>query len=403
MAKALIFLADGMADLPLKKLGNKTPLEAVSTPAMDSIAAKGSSGTFLTLPEGLPTSSDVANMSVMGLFPEKNYPGRGAIEAVSQGVKLDKNDVAWRCNLVTISPEGIMDDYSAGHIEDEISRQLMLDLQKEFGSDKLTFYPGVSYRNLLVLHGDEFSADVYYYKPDSSHGRHIKDLAWTALNDSTEAIYSVDFLNKLFIKTAEFLAKHPLNAGKVSPANHIWPWSPGKRPALDTFSKRFQDKTAAVISAVDVIRGIGKCTDMDVIIVPGATGYVDTNYAGKVTAALEAIKTHDFVYLHVEAIDECSHEGNLELKMQAIADFDSKIVAPVLDALKDEDVIFAVLPDHPVPIELRKHTRTPVPVAICGPGIGCDNIKIFSEIESPKGKLGFMKGDELMKTILELK
>ncbi len=402
MAKALIFLADGMADLPLEKLDGKTPLEAVNTPAMDSIAAKGSNGTFLTLPTGLPTSSDVANMSVLGLYPEVNYPGRGPIEAVSQGIELAENDVGWRCNLVTVSPEGVMADYSAGHIDDKVSKQLIADLQAEFGSEKVTFYPGVSYRNLLVLHGTEFSAEVNYHKPDSSHGINIEDLHWTPRNDSEEAEHTVDFLNDLFADTSEFLAKHPLNAGKESPANHIWPWSPGKRPNLESFSGRFQGKTAAVISAVDVIRGIGKCTDMDVIIVPGVTGYIDTNYAGKVAAALEAIKTHDFVYLHVEAIDECSHEGNLELKMQAIADFDSKIVAPVLEALKDEDVIFAVLPDHPVPIELRKHTRTPVPLAICGPGIASDDVKVFSESEAPKGKLGFLKGDELMKIILEL-
>ena len=403
MAKALIFLADGMADLSLEQLGNKTPLEAVDTPAMDSIAAKGSSGTFLTLPEGLPTSSDVANMSVLGLCPEYNYPGRGAIEAVSQGIELADDDVAWRCNLVTVSPEGIMADYSAGHIDDAVSKQLMADLQAEFASDKVSFYPGVSYRNLLILHGAEFSPEVSYYKPDSSNGINIEDLPWTARNDSVEAEHTVDFLNDLFAETADFLAKHPLNVGKDSPASHIWPWSPGRRPDLESFPDRFQGKSAAVISAVDVIRGIGKCTDMDVIIVPGATGYIDTNYAGKAAAAIEAIKTHDFVYLHVEAIDECSHEGNLELKMQAIADFDSQIVAPVLEALKDEDIIFAVLPDHPVPIELRKHTRTPVPLAICGPGIACDEVKVFSEHEAPKGKLGFLKGDELMKIILELR
>ena len=403
MAKALIFLADGMADLPLEKLGGKTPLEAVNTPAMDSIAAKGSSGTFLTLPAGLPTSSDVANMSVMGFYPEVNYPGRGPVEAVSQGIELAENDVAWRCNLVTVSPEGVMADYSAGHIDDAVSKQLIADLQAEFGSDKVTFYPGVSYRNLLVLHGAEFSAEVDYHKPDSSHGINIEDLHWTPRDDSEEAEHTVDFLNDLFADTADFLARHPLNQGKESPASHIWPWSPGNRPDLESFSGRYQGKTGAVISAVDVIRGIGKCTDMDVIIVPGATGYIDTNYSGKAEAAIEAIKTHDFVYLHVEAIDECSHEGNLELKMQAIADFDSKIVAPVLEALKDEDVIFAVLPDHPVPIELRKHTRTPVPLAICGPGIECDDVKVFSETEAPKGKLGFLKGDELMKIVLELK
>ncbi|MFA6714212.1 MAG: cofactor-independent phosphoglycerate mutase [Victivallales bacterium] len=399
MPKALIFLADGMADLPLKELNNKTPLEAAFTPAMDSIAARGGCGTFLTLPEGLPTSSDVANMSVLGLYPEKNYPGRGPIEAVSQGIELAPDDVAWRCNLVTISKD-ILKDYSAGHIEDKVSRQIMLDLQAEFGNDKLSFYPGVSYRNLLVLHGSEFSDKVDYHKPDSSQGKHIRELAWTALDDSPEAKHTVAFLNDLFVKTAGFLAKHPLNAGKTSPASHIWPWSPGRRPAIGTFAERYQGRTGAVISAVDVIKGIGKCIGMDVIDVPGATGYIDTNYAGKAAAAIEALKNHDFVYLHVEAIDECSHEGNLELKMRAIEDFDSKIVAPVLKALKNEGVIFAALPDHPVPIELRKHTRVPVPVAVCGPGIEPDEVKTFSERKAPKGRLGAMKGDELMKLIL---
>jgi 2,3-bisphosphoglycerate-independent phosphoglycerate mutase len=403
MAKALIFLADGMADVPLKQLNGKTPLEAVDTPAMDSIAAKGSSGTFLTLPEGLPTSSDVANMSVLGFYPEENYPGRGPIEAVSQNIPLAEDDIAWRCNLVTVSPEGIMQDYSAGHIDNEVSSQLINDLQENFGSDKVSFFPGVSYRNLLVLHGKEFSDKIDYHKPDSSHGIHIDELGLTALDDSPEAAHTVEFLNDLFAKTAEFLAAHPLNQGKESPASHIWPWSPGKKPALEPFSKRYAGKKGAIISAVDVIMGIGKCSNMTVVEVPGATGYIDTNYQGKAEAAVNALKDHDFVYLHVEAIDECSHMGSLELKMQAIADFDSKIVAPVLKALKDEEIIFAVLPDHPVPIELRKHTTTPVPVAICGPGIEQDSIQTFSENLAPQGALGFMKGDQLMKLILGIK
>ncbi|MDD5699021.1 MAG: cofactor-independent phosphoglycerate mutase [Victivallaceae bacterium] len=400
MAKALIFLADGMADLPLSELGGQTPLEAVATPAMDSIAARGSSGTFLTLPPGVPTSSDVANMSVLGLYPEANYPGRGPIEAVSQGIQLADHDVAWRCNLVTISPDGIMTDYSAGHIDDHDSKQLMAALQAEFGSSELTFYPGVSYRNLLILHGAEFSANIGYRKPDSSQGRHIDELAWTPLDRSIETAHTVKFLNELFRATAEFLAKHPLNAGRTAPATHIWPWSPGRRPRLKAFSERYPGKTGAVISAVDVIRGLAKCTDMEVIAVPGVTGYIDTNYAGKAAAAIAALKTHDFVYLHVEAIDECSHEGNLELKLRAIADFDAKIVAPLLKAFEGEAVIFAVLPDHPVPVELRRHTRTPVPVAVCGPGIECDEIGVFSETAAPQGKLGFMKGDDLMRILL---
>jgi 2,3-bisphosphoglycerate-independent phosphoglycerate mutase len=402
MSKGIIFLADGMADLPLDVLGGKTPLEAVVTPAMDAIAAKGVNGTFLTLPDGLPTSSDVANMSVLGFYPEQNYPGRGPIEAVSQGIELAPDDIAWRCNLVTVSTDGILLDFSAGHIDNVASRQIIADLQHEFGSNKISFHPGVSYRNLLVLHGSEFSDKIDYFKPDSSQGLNIDQLRLSAQPGDEKAAYTIKFLEDLSCRVAQFLAEHPLNRGKEFPASHIWPWSPGRKPSLTPFSERYSGRTAAVISAVDVIKGLAKCAGMDVIEVPGATGFIDTNYEGKVEAALQALKTHDFVYLHVEAIDECSHMGDLKLKMQAISDFDSRIVAPVMKALENEPVTFALLPDHPVPIELRQHTTTPVPVAICGPGIKPDGINCFSESEALKGSLGLMKGDELMRIVLNL-
>lgn len=400
--KAVIFLADGMADEPLPELNGKTPLEAVDTPAMDSIARSGVNGTFLTLPEGLPTSSDVANMSVLGFYPERNYPGRGPIEAVSQGIELGPDDVAFRCNLVYASEDGVLRDYSAGHIDNTVSAQLMRDLQAKFGSDKVTFYPGVSYRNLLVLHGREFSDKIDYFKPDSSQDMPLAELKLSAADGSPEAAHTVAFLDELDRKCAEFLAAHALNQGKEAPANRIWPWSPGRRPNLTPFDECYLGRKGAVISAVDVIKGIGKCAEMEVIEVPGATGFIDTNYAGKVAAALEAIKTHDLVYVHVEAIDECSHLGDLKLKMQAIADFDAKIVAPILEALKGQPVRFAVLPDHPVPIRLRKHTTTPVPLAICGPGIEPDGVQAFSETLAPTGRLGFLKGNELVKKLLAL-
>jgi len=331
--KAVIFLADGMADDPLAELQGKTPLEAAKTPAMDAIAAEGASGTFRTLPPGLPTSSDVANMSVLGFRPERNYPGRGPIEAVAQGVKLGPDDVAWRCNLVYASDDGILRDYSSGHIDNETAAALMEALEKEFGSDKVTFYTGVSYRNLLVLHGKEFSPAVNYHKPDSSQDLPLKDLVLTPADDTPEAKHTVAFLRDLEERAAKFLAAHPLNAGRPSPANRIWPWSPGRRPHLDGFSAKYAGRTGAIISAVDVIKGIGRCTGMTVLDIPGATGFLDTNYAGKVAAALEALKTHDLVYVHVEAIDECSHLGDLKLKLQAIDDFDAKIVAPIRAAL----------------------------------------------------------------------
>ena len=194
MSKGIIFLADGMADLPLNVLGGKTPLEAVDTPAMDAIAAKGASGNFLTLPEGLPTSSDVANMSVLGFYPEQNYPGRGPIEAVSQGIPLGPDDIAWRCNLVTVSPEGVLLDFSAGHIDNAISSRIIADLQQKFGDEKVSFYPGVSYRNLLVLHGSEFSDKIDYFKPDSSQGLHIDELRLSPKDNDAKTAYTIKFL-----------------------------------------------------------------------------------------------------------------------------------------------------------------------------------------------------------------
>lgn len=398
MAKAVVFLADGMADLPLAELGGRTPVEAVDTPSMDYLARNGQNGTFLTLPEGLPTSSDVANMSVLGFYPEKNYPGRGPIEAVSQGVELGPDDVAWRCNLVTVSPDGVLLDYSAGHIDNEVSAKLMRMLQDEFGSDEIDFYPGVSYRNLLVLRGKKFSNKVSYEKPDSSQGEKVDDLFWRALDDSKEAAYTVETIMNLFEKTAEFLKKSGIESG----ATHIWPWSPGYLPKMPSFSERYQGRKGAIISAVDVIRGIGKCAGMTVCDVPGATGFIDTNYQGKVDAALNALKSHDLVYIHVEAVDECSHMGDLKLKMRAIEDFDHKIMAPVLEALKGENVNFALLPDHPVPIHLRKHTTTPVPLAIMGPSFVPDAVERYGEVFAPSGSLGRLSGDQLIKKLLEI-
>lgn len=400
--KAVIFLADGMADEPLPELNGKTPLEAARTPAMDAIAREGRSGTFLTLPEGLPTSSDVANMSVLGFYPERNYPGRGPIEAVSQEIRLAPDDVAFRCNLVYVSGDGVLRDYSAGHIDNAISAQLMAALQQKFGNDDVTFHPGVSYRNLLVLHGKKFSEKVNYFKPDSSQDIPVAELPLTPADDSPEARYTVEFLDRLGRLAAAFLAAHPLNRDRKAPANHIWPWSPGKCPNLTPFEEQYLGCRGAIISAVDVVKGIGKCSGMTVVEVPGATGFIDTNYAGKVEAALNALRTHDLVYVHVEAIDECSHLGDLKLKLQAIEDFDAKIVAPIRAALANEPVRFAVLPDHPVPIHLRKHTTTPVPVAVCGPGIEPDAIDRFSEQLAPTGKLGAMKGDQLVRLLLKL-
>ncbi len=400
--KAVIFLADGMADEPLPQLGGRTPLEAAATPAMDAIAAAGMNGTFLTLPEGLPTSSDVANMSVLGFSPETNYPGRGPIEAASQQIELAPDDIAWRCNLVTVDGQGILRDYSAGHIDNAVSTELMRALQRELGSDKVTFYPGVSYRNLLVLHGAGFSPKIDYKKPDSSQDLPVADLRLAPRDASPEAAATIAFLEDLGRKAHEVLIRHPLYREGRSAATDIWPWSPGRKPAMASFAERYAGRTGAIISAVDVIKGLGRCTGMTVIDVPGATGFLDTNYEGKVAAALAALEDHDLVYLHLEAIDECSHMGDLKLKLQAIEAFDSRIVAPVRAALAGRRVNFAVLPDHPVPIELRQHTRTPVPLAVCGPSFRADAVTAFSERLAPTGDLGFLRGETLVRKLLEL-
>ena len=400
--KAVVFLADGMADEPIAELNGKTPLQAVPTPWMDTIAKRGASGTFLSLPEGFPTSSDAANMSVLGYSLAQFYPGRGPIEAVAQGIELAPDDIAWRCNLVNVC-DGILKDYSSGHIENEVSAQLMAALQKRFGSEDVTFYPGVSYRNLLILHGKKFSANIDYHKPDSSQDEPVSQLGLTALDDSPEAAYTVQFLTDLQKASFDFLAAHPLNQGRAVPANMIWPWSPGRKPHFVSFSEKYAGKKGAVISAVDVIIGIAECAGMDVIRVPGATGFIDTNYEGKARAAIEALKDHDLVYLHLEAIDECSHLGDLNLKKQAIAEFENRIVAPVMKAFEGKGVTFAVLPDHPVPLHLRKHTRTPVPVAICGDHIRPDAVQAYSEADAPKGALGFMNGEQFMRKVMNLK
>lgn len=398
---AVVFLGDGMADLPIPELDGKTPIEATPTPGMDCIARLGASGSFLTLPDGYPTSSDVANMSVLGYAPQLYYPGRGPIEATSCEIPLKDDDVAWRCNLVTQSEDKLL-DYSAGHITPEHSEILMNDLQAALGSDKATFYSGVSYRNLLILHGSEFSPEVGYYKPDSSQDMLLSDIQWYPLNDSPAAIHTVEFLKDLIAKANAFLAKHPLVTSGAAKANAVWPWSPGHTPHFPAFKDRYEGRSGAVITAVGVIAGIAKCAGMDVIPVEGATGYIDTNYEGKADAAVKAVEDHDFVFVHLEAIDETGHEGRLDLKCQAIKDFDTRVIQRVMKALEGRNVTFAVLPDHPVPVSMRQHTRTPVPVAVCGPHITPDSIMSYSESESPKGSLGYMTGDAFIRLVLGL-
>jgi 2,3-bisphosphoglycerate-independent phosphoglycerate mutase len=400
MSKTVLFLTDGMADLPLPELAGKTPLEYAPTPWMDTIARTGACGTFLSLPDGFPTSSDVANMSVLGYDLATCYTGRGALEAMSQGLDLQPDDVAFRCNLIHADGDTLV-DYSGGHIEQADSTRLIAALKAAFDCADYTFHPGVSYRNLLILHGPQFSPHVLYEKPDASQGLHIPDLLLKPGDDSAAARHTAELLNDLTLRSREVLANHPVNRGRVAPANLIWPWSPGRRPAMPAFREKY-GVSGAVISAVDVIFGLGVSAGMDIVRVPGATGFVDTNYEGKADAAVQALRDHDFVYLHVEAADETSHMGDLQLKLQAITDIDKRLVGRVMQQLQGETVTYAVLPDHPVPIHQRIHTRTPVPVAISGPHITPDHCQVYSETVAPTGALGHFRGDELMKRILNL-
>ena len=339
--KTVLFLGDGMADEPIGELGKRTPLQAAETPNMDAIARAGRSGTMLTLPAGFPTSSDVANMSVLGCDLATELCGRGPLEAASQGIRLGADDIAFRMNLVTVDKDGILRDFSGGHISQPDAVEAVRLLNEKLGTDTIRFYPGVSYRNLLILSGPEYSAEISYDKPDDNHGQPVaKHLPRTK---STEGQHTAKVLRDLIDRAADVL--------KGREANGIWPWSGGKAGAIHNLCQRYGIR-AAVISAVDVINGLGSCMGMDVIKVPGATGYIDTNYEGKADAAVQALADgYDFVYVHVEAIDEVSHAQDLALKLQAIEDFDRRVVGRVMRAA-GPGVAYCVLPDHPVPLAL---------------------------------------------------
>ena len=396
----VIFVGDGMADEPIAALDGRTPLQHARTPAMDSIARDGRSGTLLTLPDGFPTSSEVANMSILGCDLPTEYCGRGPLEAAGRNIPLGPEDTAFRMNLVTVE-HGILRDFSGGHIAQEDAEALVAALQEQFGNDKITFHPGLSYRNILVLTGQEFSHKLKTHKPDDNHGNAVSDHLPSPLTDGAQDTSTL--LRRLIEEAPAVLEAHPVNRRLVSEgkpmANGIWPWNGGKAGALRTLDDKY-GITGAVISAVDVIVGLGRCLGMDVLTVKGATGYIDTNYEGKADAAIEALKDHDLVFAHVEGIDEVSHAQDLEKKIAAIEDFDARLVARVLDAA-GPDINAAVLPDHPVPIALGKHTRAPVPVSVRMHGNAPDAVQTFDEIACPTGSLGAMANGDLMALLFD--
>ena len=401
--KHIIILGDGMADWPVKELGNKTLLQAAHTPYMDKLAKMGRCGRLVTVAEGFHPGSEVANMSVLGYDLPKVYEGRGPLEAASIGVELVPGEFALRCNIVCINGD-ILKNHSSGHITTEEADILVKYLQDKLGNEQIRFHTGVQYRHLLVIKGGD--KRISCTPPHDIPGKEFRPYLVKA--DVPEAEETARLINELIFKSQELLKEHPLNIKRMSegkdPANSIWPWGGGYRPKMELLSEKFpQVKSGSVISAVDLIRGIGHYAGLRIIEVEGATGLYNTNYENKAKALLEALKTDDFVYLHVEASDEAGHEGDVALKTQTIEDLDRRAIGPIYEAVKewDEPVAIAVLPDHPTPCEYRTHTAEPVPFLIWYPGITPDTVQTFDEIAVHEGSYGLLKEDEFIKAFME--
>ena len=400
--KTLIILGDGMADEPIEALGNKTPLQYAQTPYMDRLATLGVTGQLKTVADGFHPGSEVANMAVLGYDLPTVYEGRGVLEAASMGVELHQGEIAMRCNLVCVEG-GLLKNHSAGHITTAEADQLIHTLNEQLGSDRIHFYTGVSYRHLLVIKGGD-----KHLACTPPHDIPLQPFApYLVRPEIPEAEETAALLNDLTLKSQEILKEHPVNRQRIQagkdPANSIWAWSPGERPAMQSLRELYGIRQGSVISAVDLIRGIGVYAGLKVIHVEGATGLYDTNYEGKAAAALEALKTDDFVYLHVEASDEAGHEGNVQLKIQTIEDLDRRVIGPIYNALQtwEEPVAIAVLPDHPTPCAIRTHTNTPVPFLIYKPGATPDAVCCFDELAVRNGKYGLLEKDEFIKELLK--
>lgn len=404
--KHIIILGDGMADWAVESLGGKTLLQYAKTPYMDKLAGMGRTGRLATVADGFHPGSEVANMSVLGYDLPKVYEGRGPLEAASIGVDLQPDEMAMRCNIICIEGDHIK-NHSAGHITTEEADVLVKYLQEHLGNERVRFHTGVQYRHLLVVKGGDKRIDCT--PPHDVPLKPFRPLLVKAAAEGERPAETADLLNDLILRSQELLKNHPLNLKRMAegkdPANSIWPWSPGYRPRMERMSDKFpQVKRGAVISAVDLINGIGYYAGLRRLEVEGATGLYDTNYENKVAAALETLKTDDFVYLHIEASDEAGHEGNVALKLRTIENLDSRAVGPIYEAVKewDEPVAIAVLPDHPTPCELRTHTNEPVPFLVWHPGIEPDSVQAFDEVSACEGGYGLMKEDEFINEFMNL-
>jgi 2,3-bisphosphoglycerate-independent phosphoglycerate mutase len=422
--KHIIILGDGMADLPVDRLGGKTLLQYAHKPMMDQLAREGRCGRLVTVPEGFPPGSEVANTAILGYDLNKVYEGRGPLEAASIGYDMADDDFAIRCNIITLA-DGKIITHNGGNLQTEDARVLINYLNETLakpvneaqGCERVKFITGIQYRHLLVIKGG--SKHIVCAPPHDHPNEPWRPLlvkpattpvASDSLADASRLTpqQTADLINELILKSQELLANHPYNLAKAAKgerqANSIWPWSGGYRPSMETLMQQYpQVKSGSVISAVDLIQGIGCYAGLDIVKVPGATGLADTNYEGKAQAAIEALRKQDFVFVHVEASDEAGHDGDLELKLRTIEYLDQRLITPIYNEVRtwDEPVCIAVLPDHLTPVEMRIHVGQPVPFLIWYRGIEPDEVKQYDEVSCVSGSYGLLKLNEFMQTLMK--
>ena len=413
--KHIIILGDGMADHAVERLGGKTLLQYADTPYMDMLARKGRTGRLVTVPDGFMPGSEVANTAILGYDLNKVYEGRGPLEAASIGYDMQPDDLALRCNIITLS-DGKIINHHGGHLTTEQGDVLIKYLNEKLGNDNIRFITGIQYRHLLIIKGG--NKHIVCAPPHDHPNQEWRPLLVKAEQpqDEQEAAEwkkeskltpeeTAELVSRLILESQKLLETHPFNASREVKANSIWPWSGGYRPKMPTLMQMYpQVKTGAVISAVDLIRGIGRYAGLEVIKVPGATGLANTNYEGKAQAALEALKHKDFVFLHIEASDEAGHDGDLELKLRTIENLDHRAVEPIYNKVKtwDEPVCIAVMPDHPTPVEIRTHVKEPVPFEIWYPGIEPDSVQTYDEVSCVQGSYGLLRLQEFMQTFMKI-
>ena len=413
--KHIIILGDGMADHAVERLGGKTLLQYADTPYMDMLARKGRTGRLVTVPDGFMPGSEVANTAILGYDLNKVYEGRGPLEAASIGYDMQPDDLALRCNIITLS-DGKIINHHGGHLTTEQGDVLIKYLNEKLGNDNIRFITGIQYRHLLIIKGG--NKHIVCAPPHDHPNQEWRPLLVKAEQpqDEQEAAEwkkeskltpeeTAELVNRLILESQKLLEAHPFNASREVKANSIWPWSGGYRPKMPTLMQMYpQVKTGAVISAVDLIRGIGRYAGLEVIKVPGATGLANTNDEGKAQAALEALKHKDFVFLHIEASDEAGHDGDLELKLRTIENLDHRAVEPIYNKVKtwDEPVCIAVMPDHPTPVEIRTHVKEPVPFEIWYPGIEPDSVQTYDEVSCVQGSYGLLRLQEFMQTFMKI-